>query len=79
MQWHGQRQWRCNAIQELQTLSDIASSANFETDDDDDAVEEEMLMKNKSLVRFRGAQCQAKGIVRKMMNIALIFSWVATL
>ena len=47
--WHWQHWWRCNAIQELQTLSDIAFSANFESDDDEEGGDEEadMLMTMK--------------------------------
>ena len=70
--WHWQHWWRCNAIQELQILSDIASSAKFETDHDDE--EGEMLMTNKSLLDLK----LQKGMVTKIMNDAPIFSWVAT-
>ena len=47
--WHWQHWWRCNAIQELQALSDIAFSANFESDNDEEGGDEEadMLMTMK--------------------------------
>ena len=52
----------------MKTLSDIASSAKFETDHDDE--EEEILMTNKSLLDLK----LQKGMVTKIMNDAPIFS-----
>ena len=68
--WHWQLWWRCNAIQELQTLSNIASSANFESDDDDDEGEEEnkMLLSGFRVAQGQGCLLSLKGPVTKMMN-----------
>ena len=76
--WHWQHWWRCNAIQELQALSDIAFSANFESDDDEEGGrwggkyvnDNEMFLSDFRAPQGQGAQIiiSLKGPVTTMMN-----------